>query len=412
MHPRQSFIRFKVLFAFGSSCTFTSYVPYLIDLGLSPADVSLINVWFWGAIMACELPTGVFADRVSRMTSVRLGVSITVLGSLLYATATGFYTALLYEVLLGIGGAFISGALSAWLRDALGKRGESKLFASTIAMGTQYQSLSVLVGGVLGGFLSMWSYRMTWVVSSLLVFAALLVTVREMHEERVAEVIRPDPSRSRIMQMFWQDIRSCGKILWTRAGLGWAALAAIAFQLVLPFNHYWAPFVTSHVGDVGRTLLWIPMHATLAGSAWFVRRFLQSTKYEFAGIVIAMTSAGAGMVLMGYLPGNVLPMIGLMVHEVGRGAFEPTIDPFIQNRVDSAHRATYGSLQSLLTRIGSVGILGIITVWTYGQNWDMAMITKVWIVMGGLLVLIALLLWMHRPRLSNRRVEEPDVEME
>lgn len=120
MHPRKAYFWFLILFNLGMSVTFVSYVPFLISLGLTPSDVSMVNVWFWAAIMACELPTGLFADRVSRVQSVRCGSILSTLGALLYWTASGFVTALLYEVILGVGAAFVSGAGYVGILGAVG----------------------------------------------------------------------------------------------------------------------------------------------------------------------------------------------------------------------------------------------------------------------------------------------------
>ena len=78
--------------------------------------------------------------------------------------------------------------------------------------------------------------------------------------------------------------------------------------------------------------------------------------------------------------------------------FIPLQDSFVQHRVDSCFRATYGSLQSF---IGSAGrAVSPLLVWMLiqGQLNSTETISMVWLVAGFVLVGGAVLLWLIRPR--------------
>src|SRR5688572_10336557 len=94
-----------------------------LQVGMSIADIAFVNIVFWTTIILMELPTGMLADGKSRIWSVRIGIACFALGCFAYANVQGVGTALIGEIALGVGFAFVSGAESAWITDALKKRG-------------------------------------------------------------------------------------------------------------------------------------------------------------------------------------------------------------------------------------------------------------------------------------------------
>ncbi len=400
MHPRHTYFLFTALYDLGLSFTIVSYGPYLIRLGLSPSQMGQVNLWFWVTILLCELPTGLFADRFGRALSVRVGVTVTGLSALLYATATGFITAVLYEMLIGVGMAFISGALGAWIKDALHARGEDEAYGSTVARAAQYRSIATLVGGVAGGWAGMREERWTWLMAGSSMLVAAIIAFRSMHEDRVPSepvAVRPNPLR-----MSW-------RILCTGRGLLWAAVAGMAFGLVLPFNHFWSPYFGDKIGRTDTTLLWVPMNASLALAAYLVRRKGLSAAQEAPALTFSLLLTGLGLACIGLMPGTVMAVTFVVLHELGRGMFFPLLEIFIQRRVESAYRATYGSLHSLLSRIGYVAVLSVVSTSIEGRPWDADLIATVWTATGTLLTVIAVALGLIvlRRRVLDRANPDP-----
>jgi hypothetical protein len=291
-------------------------------------------------------------------------------------------------MLIGIGISFISGASPAWIKDALHAHQEDDRYRETVARTAQYRSLAMLCGGLGGGFLGMQHPRITWIVAGGILLCASLVAFTCMREERSVE---PPTNHAHGV------VRRSIDVLLKGRGLVWAILAAMSFGLVLPFNHFWSPFFDSHVGPLGRTLMWIPINVSTAFAAYLIRRSTFAEKFEARLLVGAMLLAGVGLALIGCVDSMWIMTGFLVMHEMGRGAFFPLLEVFTQRRVESAYRATYGSLQSLLTRIGYVAVLGLTWAATNGYPWDNILITSVWICCGSLLMLAAVLLFLRRP---------------
>lgn len=391
MQAARVYLRVDLLLNLGISLTFTSYIPYLRTLGLSPSDVSLVNFGFWAIILFCEIPTGLFADRCGRAKSVQVGVLIQAICALLYGTASGFWTALIYELGVGIGASFISGAQSAWLREALQHEGcDQAVYASTVAKTAQWRAAVSLFGGLLGGALSLVHLRAVWVVAGICIGIAGGVALYAMkdaprqHTPQAISFIAP-------LRQSWQRLRE-------HRELQWLLFSFLAYSFVLPFNHYWAPYFRTRFGEVPQTLLWAPMYLSLGIGAWLAKQAVRTNAGPMAALCLALGCAGAGLGLIDRVPTALLPLFFLALHELGRGAFLPILEVATHQRIENAYRATYASMQSLLARTGNLLVLGGVWAYTADAPWSNGLIGTVWAFCGGALALSALLLWITIPR--------------
>ena len=96
---------------------------FLLDAGLSNFEAFAANAFFTAGMVLFEVPTGVVADTWGRRTSYLLG-TLTLAGStllyyLLWVTEGPLWQWAIVSILLGLGFTFFSGAVEAWLVDAL-----------------------------------------------------------------------------------------------------------------------------------------------------------------------------------------------------------------------------------------------------------------------------------------------------
>lgn len=387
MHPARAYTLFEFFKGLALSMTNTVYVPYLIGLGLSYAEVAQLNAFFWGMIVLAELPTGMWADGKSRLWSIRVGVAIATMSALGYAFVHGFWGALICEVAMGVSFAFLSGAQQAWIVDALDHLGESARRREVIARSKMFYGLGMVLGGLSGAFIGSANPRFAWIAEAVGAFIGLLVALIFMRDQgepvkRVSEI---------------EALRQSTQLLRRHRGLMWAVAAAMIFGLVLPFSHYWAPFFRERVGQVGLGYLWVPMYLALTSASLAVR----SERVIFhgvSGVLLAIFISGASLTFLGMGQGLLLPISLLLIHELGRGLYEPTLDLYIHDHVESSWRATYGSLQSFLGKMSYGVILLVVWLATRDSASTSALITQVWFISGGLLTLSALALWWLRPR--------------
>ena len=100
---------------------------FLLDAGLTNAQAFAANAFFTAGLVLFEVPTGVVADMRGRRLSYLLGTLTLALSTLLYLLmwriSAPFWAWALASALLGLGFTFFSGAVQAWLVDALKAHG-------------------------------------------------------------------------------------------------------------------------------------------------------------------------------------------------------------------------------------------------------------------------------------------------
>jgi MFS family permease len=104
------------------------------------------------------VPTGVVADTVGRRASYLLGTvtltASTLLYVLLWQVGAPFWAWAVVSVLLGLGYTFFSGALQAWVVDALTATGFTGDMESVFGRGQAVTGAAMLVGSVAGGLIA------------------------------------------------------------------------------------------------------------------------------------------------------------------------------------------------------------------------------------------------------------------
>lgn len=130
---------------------------FLLSVGLDIFQVMLVNAAYTVAQMFFEVPTGVIADTVGRRASYLLAVAIILLSTLLYMwfglVGAGVGPFALASVLLGLGYTFYTGAVDAWMVDALKEVDYPDKLEPVFARYGVVFGVSMLIGTTAGGFL-------------------------------------------------------------------------------------------------------------------------------------------------------------------------------------------------------------------------------------------------------------------
>jgi MFS family permease len=132
---------------------------FLLNAGLDIFEVFLANAAYTVGTVLFEVPTGVLADTRGRRVSFLVGVLVLLVTTLAYALAAelgmGLLTFALVSVLVGLGFTFYSGAVEAWLVDALDATGFRGALDPVFARGSMVTGFAMLLGSIGGGALGM-----------------------------------------------------------------------------------------------------------------------------------------------------------------------------------------------------------------------------------------------------------------
>ena len=153
---------------------------FLLDAGLSNTEAFAANAFFSVGQVVFEVPTGVVADTRGRRFSFLLGAATLLASTLLYLAmwevSAPFVGWALASILLGLGFTFFSGAVEAWLVDALRATGFVGNLETIFGRGQMVSGAAMLTGSLLGGIIAQaTSLGVPYVLRALMLGVALVV---------------------------------------------------------------------------------------------------------------------------------------------------------------------------------------------------------------------------------------------
>jgi len=370
----------RVVFAYlSTSCLFTLATSliwaintiFLIQRGgLTLFQVMLVNSAFLLAQMVCEVPTGVIADTIGRRASYLLAIATISISTLIYVVTPlvgwGIAGFTIGSMLLGLGFTFQSGAVDAWMVDALDSVGWTDPKERVFAWGSMAAGAAMIVGSLLGGFLGQVNLVIPYVVRASVLgvtFVLVMLLVRDAGFE---------PRRFRLSR-FGTETRA---IMDTGTKYGWRSpvvrplmFVSLVTGVVGMYAFYsWQPYVLQLLARP--SAVWVlgvvqsVSSVAMIGGSWLVRVIMRegSQRRDPARVltvgstIAALAILAIGFVGLARLQPGILPAaiaIGLWIAwSVMFGLLGPVRSGFINEYIPSAQRATVLSLDALFSDAG------------------------------------------------------------
>ena len=366
----------NALFTLAASLIWAINTLFLIRAGgMSLALVFVINASFTASQMVCEVPTGVIADTLGRKLSFLLSIGILVVSTLIYVLSAqmhwGFWGFVVGSVLLGLGFTFQTGAVDAWMVDALDATGydgpKERVFALNAEVSGTVLVVGPLLGGVLGGVSLLLPYYLR-AAALLGAFVAVAVMMREVGFTPRALTLRTFWTETRTIAtagtLFGWRSRTVRPLLWI-SGLqgvfwmyGFYSLSPWLLELIGK-DYVWltgAVFsVFSLAGIAGNMLVRRRLRLRADKPDRDPARFLAAIAAVVAALIGA---AGLFGVFAARMPGGlasfaVVAGLWVVLGFVG-GVSGPIASAYINAHIPSAQRATVLSLSSLFGDAGGV----------------------------------------------------------
>src|SRR3954452_12174405 len=160
---------------------------FLLDAGLSNLEAFAANAFFTAGMVLFEVPTGIVADTIGRRASYLCGTVTLTLATLLYVwlwdVRAAFWLWALASLALGLGFTFFSGAVEAWLVDALHATGFTGELESVFGRGQIVGGVAMLSGSLGGGVLAQEvSLGFPFVLRAAVLAVMFVVAWRVMHD--------------------------------------------------------------------------------------------------------------------------------------------------------------------------------------------------------------------------------------
>ena len=351
---------------------------FLLDAGLSNAEAFAANAFFTAGMVLFEVPTGIVADTVGRRMSYLLGTltltASTAIYVLLWHVEAPFWAWAASSAFLGLGFTFFSGAVEAWLVDALAATGFDGDLEAVFGRGQIVSGLAMLVGSVAGGLIAQaTSLGVPFVIRAGVLMVMFVVAFRLMHDVGFTPAKGQRPLAE--MRRITADSVEYG---WRVPAVKWLMLSSLfsggvgiyAFYALQPYllELYGDPTAYSIAGLVAAIVAGAQILGGIAAPR--IRRLF----HRRTSALIAMSSLGVvTLALIGVIEAFAAVIALIVVWGLLFAAEMPIRQAYINGMIPSKQRATILSFDSLMSSTGGVWAQPVLgrsaDVWGYAPSY-------------------------------------------
>ena len=356
---QRTYLALTLLATFSASFIFGINTLFLLDAGLSATEAFVANAFFTAGMVLFEVPTGVVADTWGRRASYLLG-AVTLLASTLLYLALWWLEAPIWQwavasALIGLGFTFFSGAVEAWLVDALNATGFSGALDSVFAKGQITAGAAMLSGSVVGGGVAQLSnlgvpYILRAVMLGL-TFVAAWMWMRDLG-------FTPKRATHPVREM-GHIARTSFDVGLRRSEIRWVMLAS-PFSMGVGIYAFYAlqPYLLELYGDEGAFLIAGLAASIVAGAQIAGGLLVDPIRRLFARrTTLLATAAGAAVIsllVIGVTDEFWVALAALVVWAMLFAASGPVKQAYLNGLIASEQRATVLSFDSLMGSSGAV----------------------------------------------------------
>jgi MFS family permease len=356
----RSYLVISGLFTLSASLIWGINTLFLLDAGLTIFEVFVANAVFTAAMALFEIPTGVVADTRGRRASFLLSEATLVVGTLAYvgvaAIDGGLLLFCLAGVILGLGYTFYSGAVEAWLVDALKASRYPHELDRVFARAATVSSIAMVVGTVGGGLLGQLHLSLPYLGRTALLLMAFAVGVRTMHDIGFT----PRTLRMKGIVGEMKKVASAGMTYGWRA----PAIRLLVMESFITWGFFswawyaWQPYFLELYGE---DAIWLSgviaalfALAGIAGNA-LVGRLAKPGRRRTTILISGAAITTATMVATGAIRSFWVTVPIFLLGALAGGVLEPVRQTYLHRSIPTSERATLVSFDSLLGSLGSVG---------------------------------------------------------
>jgi len=354
---------------------------FLLDAGLGNAEAFAANAFFTAGLVLFEVPTGVVADTRGRRTSYLLGTLTLAASTLLYLwmwrISAPFWAWALASGLLGLGFTFFSGAVEAWLVDALAYSGFDGKLESVFAKGEIVQGIAMLGGSVAGGAIAQATnlgvpYLLRVIVLAL-TFLCAFVWMRDLGFTPNRGK-RPIAEARRVLRGSLDHGLANPHVRWVMLAAPFAGGVSIyAFYAM-------QPYLLELYGDEGAYGIAGLAAAVVAGAQILgglsVSRVRRVFRRRTSVLLVGGASSSVILMMIGLVPAFWTVLALLVLWGLLFAAVAPVRQAYLNGHIPSDQRATVLSFDSMLASSGGVVFQPILgraaDAWSYPVSYVLA----------------------------------------
>jgi MFS family permease len=351
---------------------------FLLDAGLSNLEAFAANAFFTAGMVIFEVPTGIVADTIGRRVSYLLGTITLTVSTLLYVLLwqvdAPFWQWALVSLLLGLGFTFFSGAVEAWLVDALTATGFTGPLESVFGRGQIVTGVAMLSGSLAGGLIAAQvSLGAPFVLRGVILAVMFAVAFKVMHDIG----FKPEPGGRPLTEM--RRIASASiEYGWKVPAVKWLMVEALFTGGVGIYAFYaLQPYLLELYGDpeayqVAGLVAAIVAAAQILGGA-LAPRIRRLFHRRTSGLIATASLSVVALAVMGAVESFSVVLAMTVVWALLFAATMPIRQAYINGMIPSRQRATILSFDSLMSSSGGVWTQPLLgraaDVWGYAPSY-------------------------------------------
>jgi MFS family permease len=377
-HVQRVYLILLLLHTLAASFIWGINTLFLLDAGLSNAQAFAANAFFTAGLVLFEVPTGVIADVRGRRMSYLLGTLTLAISTALYlvmwSIAAPFWAWAIASALLGLGFTFFSGAVQAWLVDALKASGFDGPLDAVFARGEIVEGIAMLGGSVTGGYVAqVTNLGVPYILRAAALLLSFALAFMLMHD------IGFTPKRS------GSPIREATNVLRGAIRFGlrtppirWVMIASVFTDGVSMYGFYaMQPYLLELYGDPKAYGI-AGLSAAIVGGAqigggFLVPHLARALRRRTAMLLAAVLASTAILAMIGFIPRFGVAVGLLVLWGLVFATVMPVRQAYLNDLIPSEQRATVLSFDSLMGSSGGVfaqPVLGrVADVWGYPASY-------------------------------------------
>lgn len=354
---------------------------FLLDAGLSNLEAFSANAFFTAGMVLFEVPTGIVADTAGRRTSFLFGTITLSISTLLYVflwqVEAGFVWWAIVSVFIGLGFTFFSGAVEAWLVDALTATDFDGELEAVFGRGQMVMGAAMLVGSVAGGFIAQrTSLGVPFVIRGAILIIVFLIAFRLMHD------IGFTPRKGGRLRTELRELATATiQHGWRVPAVKWLMVEGIFIGGVGIYAFYaLQPYLLELYGDpeayqVAGLVAAIVAGAQILGglTAPRIRRLFHR---RTSALLLTAGVSAATLAVIGVVDNFYVVIALIVVWALLSAASMPIRQTYLNGLIPSTERASILSFDSMMASLGGVGIQPVLgraaDVWSYGPSYAIA----------------------------------------
>jgi MFS family permease len=317
------------------------YVLFLQENGLNMTQIMILQSVYSATIMLAVVPSGILADYIGRKKVLIFNSVLFMIAWFVYASSYSFTGFLISEVIMALSTAMWMASGTAFFYDSLrelGKEGEfKKLFGNVVSINSAFLGIAALIGG----YVATKSLRIPFWMTAVALFFAMLVSFSFTETKKYKHADKK----------YFAHLMEASKFALNHPKIRLLIIySSINYAIVFTACVLYQPYLkVVGIPLVYFGLVFFAMNILAAfGSkmAYKIEGYLGEKKILIYLLVINIICF-LGMTQEFLIVGAIFPIIIFF----RGGIFEPVVTDYMNKHIESHHRATVLSLNTLVTQL-------------------------------------------------------------